>query len=337
MRQYGFEKQENVNLPGFTVGYYYEKEGLWIAGVEEEIYRELSNRMLETDFSADKIFDYAEYMKTLDCHYLLLFWKEQEEDRICFFSDTRRLRALEFLDFVMPESGLVKGDAQAACGRISSAILKVEMSELEIQDTLEYLMNKAAGYFEECEYIEAADYGRTHEGDIPFMKQYVKKKIPWAFVETMKLAEKGEEICIRSLENESGVVVKADPDIYIMIGCRGEVYDMKREKFERTYDASEEALDVFEQMLDFLPEAQIMSTGEYISLDESANLCYPKAGAGIYAKELQRRTKIFPVGNNTDYYLGRPGDYMAIRPEDFSDIYVIKRQIFQQTYEEKTE
>lgn len=333
---YGFTKQKNCNLAGIKTSYRYEREALIIAEIDETISQGLSEQMMEVEFTQEEMPDYGEYMKKMDCHFLLFVWKEQEEERLYFFSDTKRLRALEFLDYLVPEFGLVKGDAKGAGGRISSVILKVQMSGMDLADTMEYFMKMAADYFQECECIEAGEYGKEREADIRLMRQYVKKHIPWAFVETTKLVAAGKDICIKSLENESGIVITADPDVYIMIGCRGEVYDMRRDKFERTYDITEESLDVLEQMLDFLPEAEIVETGEYVSLDELAHLCYPKTGAGIYAKELERRTKIFPAGSE-EYYLGRPGDYMAVRPEDCCDIYVIQRQIFRQTYEEVSE
>lgn len=334
---YGFTKQKNLNLPGIKASYRYEKESLVIAEIDESISQGLSEQMLEIEFVQEEMPDYGAYMKTLDCHFLLFVWKEQEEERLYFFSDTKRLRALEFLDYLVSEFGLVKGDAGGAGGRISSVILKVQMSGMDLVDTMEYFMKMTVDYFQECECIEAGDYGKEKETDIRCMQLYVKRHIPWAFVETTKLVAAGEEIRIKSLENESGIVITAAPDVYIMIGCRGEVYDIRRDKFENTYDTTAESLDVFEQMLDFLPEAEIVATGEYVSLDELAHLCYPKAGVGIYAKELERRTKIFPAGGSGEYYLGRPGDYMAVRPEDFCDIYVIQRQIFHQTYEEVSE
>ena len=34
-----------------------------------------------------------------------------------------------------------------------------------------------------------------------------------------------------------------------------------------------------------------------------------------------------------EYFLGRPGDYLAVRLDDITDIYVIQRDIFAETYE----
>ena len=119
-----------------------------------------------------------------------------------------------------------------------------------------------------------------------------------------------------------------------MIGSRGEIYDINRSKFERTYEATTEALDIFEQMLDFLPEVQLEADGSYVMLDEYAKICYPKTDAKIYARQIERRTKIFPAEEGQEYYLGRAGDYMAVRTDDFDDLYIIQADIFKNTYEE---
>lgn len=286
-----------------------------------------------TDQEQETVCDYNELLKVLECRFLLLTWKSQDEDRLLFFSDTRRVRALEFLDYLIAEFGLVRGSAECASGQISSAILSVQISDMDLVGSVEYFLQKSMSYFEECDWIEAKEYGMSNQGLILEMTKYYKKKIPWAYVKSTDVVPAGEQIRIKSLENESGMVLTAADDRYIMIGCRGEVYDNQEEKFVRTYKATDESLDIFEQMLDFLPAIEKVSDGDYISLDEIAKLCYPRRGVGIYACELQRRTKIFPAEEDAEYYLGRPGDYMAVRLDDFTDIYVIQREVFLQTYE----
>ena len=188
-------------------------------------------------------------------------------------------------------------------------------------------------YFVDCDLVMAAEYGVKMEKSIKEMKRYHKKKIPWAFVRSTDIVADGEKIHIKSLENESGLQLTAHENVFIMIGCRGEIYDIEKEKFENTYDVTDGKLDIFEQMLDFLPEVERESDGAYISLDEMAHLCYPKQGIEIYAKEIEKRTKVFPVMREQEYFLGRPGDYMAIRADDLCDIYIIQGEIFKQTYE----
>ncbi len=331
---YEFFVQENIDCQlHIEKCYRYAQEDFVVAQLSFEEGDRLMSICIEegADVLPDETKDHL--LKEMKCQYLLLVWQSQDENRLLFFSDNRRIRALEFLDYLIAEFGLVRGCAQCASGQISTAILSVQISDMDLNDTMEYYLQMSRAYFAECDWIAAKEYAKNHQGEILDMDKYHKRKITWAYVKSTDVVPTGEMIKIKSLENESGMLLKAADNRYIMIGCRGEVYDMDEEKFRTTYEESDEPLDIFEQMLDFLPAIEILSSGEYVSLDDVAHLCYPKQGDGIYACELERRTKIFPAGNEEEYYLGRPGDYMAIRVDDFADIYIIQREIFLQTYE----
>ena len=331
--KYGFI-QEELNRDGMKRKYCYAEAPLVMIELDDTQGEELAKQMVSDQW--EQLYkDRKKQLETLSCHMLLLAWSTQEEEQLLFLSDTKSVRALDFLDYLIGDFGLVKGTANCGSGRISSAILKVQMSGEDMTDTMEYFLKMAASYYQDCDRIRVEDYAETHAEEIYAMQSYCKRKISWAYVRSTDVAEPGHKICMKTLENEAGLTVKADENIYIMIGCRGEVYDITREKFEKTYEPTEEPLDVFERMLDFLPAVETVPEGAYVSLDEVAHLCYPKPGAGIYAKELTRRTRVYPVDRDQEYFLGRPGDYLAIRKEDIRDIYVIQKEIFRQTYEEE--
>ncbi|MBQ9984366.1 MAG: hypothetical protein IJP29_07230 [Lachnospiraceae bacterium] len=330
--KYGF-KVLDVEFPQFHIEQCYKYEGQDF--VVAQVSQFDGDRWTEHYLGDSGTSNTQELLSLFSCHFLLLTWKAQDEERLLFLSDTRRVRALEFLDYMIAEFGLVRGNAGCASGQISSAILSVQISDMDLADTMEYFLRMAMSYYEDCDWIEANCYGVENEAEIKQMKRYVKQRIAWAYVKSTDVVPVGEQVRIKSLENESGMLLTASEDTYIMVGCRGEVYDISRAKFERTYEATDEELDVFEQMLDFLPAIEKVSDGEYISLDDVACLCYPKRGIGIYGVELKRRTKVFPANANQEYFLGRPGDYLAVRLDDCTDIYVIQREIFLQTYEEQ--
>jgi phosphoglycolate phosphatase len=250
-----------------------------------------------------------------------------------FFSDTKKVRSLEFLDYLLPEFGLVRGDAGCALGRINTVILNLLISEQGAARVEDYVREKAKSYFWDCDWIDAETYADAHQKEIEETNSYQKRKIPWAFVKTTDIAAPGKQLLLKSLENESGLTVAVAQDVYIMIGCRGEVYDIKRGKFENTYQETQEGLDVFARMMEFIPELMILPGREYVSLEEYACLCYPRQETGVYAKKLERRTKVFPADGSQEYYLGRPGDYLVIRREDLTDIYIVQGDIFEETYE----
>lgn len=273
--------------------------------------------------------------KNIGCPFILTIYESTDEMHLNFFSKNREIRALEFLDFILPEYSLIKGDADIANGRISLAILRVQMSDMNLQQTTDYILHQCNAYFSDCLCIHAVDYMQTHKETLEQMELYQKIKIPWAYVRSTDAVPAGQKFLVKSLENESGITITAADNVYIMIGCRGEVYDIQADKFHKTYEATEESLNILDQMLDFIPTIETLPEEEYISIDEIAHLCYPKNQFGIYACQLTQRTKIFPVNYNQDYFIGRPGDYLAVREDDMQDIYIIQKDIFGQTYEKK--
>ena len=52
----------------------------------------------------------------------------------------------------------------------------------------------------------------------------------------------------------------------------------------------------------------------------------------IYARKLEKRYKVFTAWDPDKYYLGKEGDYLAVREDDLSDFYIIAANIFVKTY-----
>lgn len=265
--------------------------------------------------------------------YVLLIYEEQNQVQILFLSGSKRIRAVEIMEYMLSEFGLVKGDAGRATGYISRAILMSQMTDTETTGIIDYFIKLINGYIYNTLCIVANEFAIQNEEYIKSLQLYTKQKIKWAAVKSTDIVKKGERFVMKSLENESGEIITANDDIYIMIGCRGEIYEISAEKFDKTYEISQENLNVFKEMLDFIPEVQEIHTGKYISIDDKAKICYPKRDANIYAYKLSGRTKIFPGDGTGEYFLGRSGDFMAIRADDIRDVYIIQKEIFENTYE----
>lgn len=246
----------------------------------------------------------------------------------CSSSD-KRVRALEFMDYLFERYGIEDGDETYAEGKISKVILGVYVSEEQSGSVEQYFKEKMEEYFEDTCIIDTLE----KEIDISEFGEYKKRVVPWAVVKSTDIVENGNKICIKSLENNSGTIITASDNVYVMIGSKGEVYDISREKFEASYYVSEEKLDIFNQMLDFIPTVETVPDGKCIAIDELAVVCYPKPGKNIYAKEIDSRMKVFGINNREDYFLGRTGDFLAVRIDDLKDAYIIKRDIFHGTYE----
>jgi hypothetical protein len=317
----------------FISGLRMDAEQLVILHVTSTLAHNSEGLLADEESQADAWAEHEQLLTAFDCRLLLLLFTVQEEWHVAFFSQSHAVRAIEFLDYMFPEYGLVKGGAAHATARISSAILQVKMSAEDISNALDYVVWRSGLYFSDCEVITAVSYGKAHADELKQLPRYVKQNVPWAYVKSTEIAAAGTTILVSSLENETGIEIVAGEEQYIMIGCRGEIYDIKRDKFESTYDVTNERLDVFERMMDYLPEVVTLPNREFVSIDELAYVCYPKRGVGIFARELEKRTKIFPAYGGGDYFLGRPGDMMAVRTDDVTDIYIIQGDIFRETYQ----
>lgn len=330
--KYGFEEMTD-NVSEELKIYRNQDKSFAVIECGNQMAVELSAQLQMEEWQSICKKEYDKYLLQSECMVALFLWQENEDACLLCLSKTKSTRALEFLDYLIPVFGLVKGELQCACGRIAMAILNVKMAAVDIDDQLSYFMQMGMEYFAETVCLDAGEYAGTHRNEIEKMPVYRKKRIAWAYVRTTDVVAAGKKLWVKSLENTSGFEMTADEDTYIMIGCRGEIYDIRRDKFENSYDTTEEELDLFEQMLDFLPAVETLPDREYVALDEKAHLCYPKPDAAIKACPLEKRTKVFPVNGNGAYHLGNAGDYMAVRLDDYSDIYVIQNDIFEKTYE----
>ncbi len=302
----------------------------------EQVYKHEQQPLVLVKEGEEK-FDFEQAEKLLSeigVQVLVLIAKMTDRFLVRCLSKTDRIRALELIDFVFGQFGIAKGTAQWAQGSVSEVLLNVCMSELDIYDVTDYFMTRTNEYFTGCNVIEAVTFAEEHPEKIAQMKEYEKAKVSWAYVKTTDIVPAGVKISIRTLENDTGVEVQAQEDLYVMVGCLGEVYQIQKEKFEASYEVSEEKLDIFTQLFDFIPAVERVDNHTYLPIDEISNICYPKKGAGILAEQLTGRTRIF-AKNGTDYFVGDEGDYMAVRKDDLQDIYIIQGEVFRRTYVEK--
>lgn len=297
--------------------------------------KEMKNRedFLVVSVGEDEQNDLESFFGEKTEKFILAYQERKEEVFVCFYSKDKSVRALEFVDFLVDRSAAVKGDGMMANAIISKLIINVSMSEYDTTDLQEFFNKKVDDYYEKCDWIFANEYIKENEKNILQYDLYKKKVVPWAFVKTTDIVSKGEGFKMKSLENETDMYMVADEELYIMIGCRGEIYNISKEKFDSTYEKSNEKFDIFSQMPDYIPEVIKVQNDEYVSLDDKAYLCYPKDDKRIYAKPIELRTKVFSEHNKGEYFVGRPGDYLAVREDDITDMYIIQREIFLQTYE----
>jgi len=163
--------------------------------------------------------------------------------------------------------------------------------------------------------------------DLKVMDKYKKRKIPVGFVLSTDIFEEGTPMLIRTLEGD--IEAESSSDIYLMIGILGEVYPIKAEKFKKNYAI---VTGGFETDFIYSPRAKNKITGDSVEITTFTKSCVAKSDAYVYAAPAEKNTKVFTSWNTEGYMYGKPGDFVAVRDDDYNDVYIIRKDIFERTY-----
>lgn len=213
------------------------------------------------------------------------------------------------------------GHKDKAGGFVSASRLAATFGSADMDTFLGMRLN---AYFSSTEIIHTDKYII----DKSKLKEYVKKDIIVGVVDPLSFLPENTNITIRTLEGDINTVV--DSNCYIMIGIHGEAYPIKKTKFNNSYAI---VSDEYSCQTDYNPKVINRDDNTTIDLVEYAKSCKAKQITHIMAMETDHRVKIFTEWDSDNYMLGKPGDFMACRTDDYSDVYIIARNIFFETYE----
>lgn len=231
------------------------------------------------------------------------------------------IRANELAEYLAKGIGSGGGHVDKAGGFCDKELFEALDNSLDFDS---YLNMKMAEYFDNTEIIRASEY----DMDISSMQLYTKKRIVLGYIDPTEFVAKGSPILIRTLEGDVSNVV--DGTYYIMIGVLGEVYPIKKDKFLLGYTPVDKE---YSCTFDYDPVLHTINDSGLWNLRDYAHSCEVTSKVSIYAKKLQNYVKVFTQWDPEGYMYGRPGDYIACRNDDHHDIYVIRGDIFDKTYE----
>lgn len=248
--------------------------------------------------------------------------------KISVRSCVKEVKASELAGYIAKGLGGGGGHLVKAGGFLKKDLIEQQGTEY-INSELEKLLDgRMENYFKESQII----YAGVRDEDVSGLKLYTKKEVKVGYVDVSKFAKPGTKLLIRTLEGDVDTVV--DENVYIILGVEGEIYPCKKDKFERSYRTVDEPY-VFPG--EYPPSVIDSVSGQRFELLPNAKSCIAAGGGGIYARQLTNRVKVFTTWDPDKYYLGVPGDYLAVRTDDLSDIYIIAKDIFAKTYTEVTE
>lgn len=243
-------------------------------------------------------------------------------------SCVKEVNASELAAYLTEGIGSGGGHYEKAGGFISNRLYESRYPTLHSEA---YFNNRMTEYFDSFEIIYAEEY----EADVTQMKLYEKKQNPVGYVKADEVLPVGTPITIRTLEGD--VELTVEEDLYIIIGIKGEVYPNRREKFEKSYRKLDGQYCYAECSVDteYVPKIKNRTDGTNLNLTDYAGTCIPTGEVRIYARPLEKGVKVFTSWDKDKYMLGRPGDYLAVRCDDLHDVYVVEKNIFGRSYDEK--
>lgn len=240
-------------------------------------------------------------------------------------SCTTKVKADELAAYLAEDYGGGGGHLTKAGGFLQKDLFVENGVPYEKKVLRRFLRRRMYLYYKESEIR----YAGVKDEDLTGYRKYVKLEAELGYVEAKDLAEAGSRIMIRTLEGD--VEVTVEDDLYIILGIEGEIYPCKKKKFEASYRLSDKP---YVYPGEYEPAVIDSDSGTHIGILPYAKSCISGGGGGIYAKELDHRVKLFTTWDPDKYYLGIPGDYMAVRTDDHKDIYIIAGEIFAKTYAE---
>lgn len=247
-------------------------------------------------------------------------------------SCVKETRANELAEYICGGGG----HPQKAGGFMKESLVRAEyeekygaFDELQIGNAVHRLLtDRMSNYFKEQEFIYA---GTKSTPDLTAYPLYQKKRLPIGYVRAADLYPVGTKVSVRMMEGDIAFTVAEDT--YFMIGVESEVYKNDEAYFLSHNDLSDEPY-VFKGEYAPVIHETVKAVGvESKSLKDYAKTCIPKASSFIHAREVTKRTKVF-VPWSDNYMLGEPGDYLAARQENPKDVYIIKKGIFKDTYQQ---
>lgn len=251
----------------------------------------------------------------------VVFSKISSGIKLSVRSCVNEISAADLAKFLTENTGSGGGHEQKAGGIIKYDIYGLLYPKKEIAD---FLREKMTEYFSESRVIRAGEF----VPDVSAMKKYRKKRLTIGYVPSTDIVPEGTDILIRTLEGD--ISVNAANDIYIMIGVLGEVYPIKKEKFEKSYRDSSEPIFL---KTEYVPSIVEKPNYKIRLLTEYAKGCTSRTDSLIWASRLEQPVKVYTSWDKDRYYRGRSGDYLAAQYSDTSDVYIISDEVFDILYE----
>ncbi len=236
-------------------------------------------------------------------------------------SCTREAKACDLAAYLAKEIGSGGGHLEKSGGFINRWLYEDSYGDLHTED---YFSTRIQDYLSSFDILDA----RTSHVDRSHMKTYRHKRLPIGYVLPAQLLPVSTPITIRTIEGDLDLILTEQT--CIMVDLQGKVFVKSREEFLEHYLPTR---DAYHPKAVYLPTMRNRLTGIQIRLSDCIRSCIPLENTFVHARPLERACKVFPLWDEENYLLGNIGDYLAIRKDNLDDLFIVEKEVFEQTYE----
>ena len=263
--------------------------------------------------------DIAQQVAVLDC--CVVFSRQKHGMKLSIRSSAREIMASEIASFLCRETGSGGGNYEKAGGFMSFSSIKAVAPDVSPED---YLDQRIQAYIDNYDHV----YAGEHNIDFSACPLFQKIPRPVGYANSTDIYPEKTKITIRTLEGDVDTVT--DEDVCLMIGIQGEVYPIKRERLNAGYKLIDEP---YREESEYTPMVINRNTGERHNILPYARVCVTTKKHLIRAMQIKKDTKVFTSWDLDKYYHGDKGSWLAATEDDHGDCYIIREDIFYDTYE----
>lgn len=316
--------------------------------VKYRICQNVSTSSIEEILSQEKEFLQQYQTEQSVDYYVSFICDEKKNCTYAFvFSGTIRSRARDLVNYVFGEKSIefeTLFDESDKENITSYCICQFTRSFLVNYKMIEGFLDIVNSYDSNTVFIDAGVYFELNKTEIESWSVYRKISIPRCCVDVAALKEslglnQKDELLLKTLENESGVLISGN-DYFIMIGSKGETYEVRKSKFDSMYSLETSGCKITVEDLcnEFsrTPSVEVKLTGDVVSLLNYAKICLPKKLNKVYVSQIIKGcVKIYStrVSGTNQYYLGEANDYITVDITSPTSIHIVKLDPFAKTYE----
>ncbi len=262
--------------------------------------------------------DIAQQVVDMDC--CVIYCLQPFGMKLSIRTSAREIMASEIAEFICRGAGSGGGAVEKAGGFMSLSGIAEASGGMEPEA---YLADRIRNYLDQFDLI----YSGKSSIDFGAMRIYKKLPISVGFAKSTDVFPGGTRITIRTLEGDVDTIT--DDDVYLMIGIKGEVYPIKKARFEASYNVPEQP---YTSKQEYAPAILNRFTGERREITSYAQTCVPTDEKLVRAKALTKPAKVFTEWDAEKYYTGDVGDWLVANEGNYDDCYIVRNDIFEMSY-----